>query len=84
MIDNTVDKMSEGKSEKPNLEPLFFDLRITKAYEEEDFHEMGRILRKQRKILEENTQEERTFSSYEKAISRDLSRRTPKSKQNND
>lgn len=64
-----------------NLKPLFFDLEIKKAHDDENLHELGRLLRAYRSFIypresnSENVNDVKEYSPGEKALLRALNRR---------
>ncbi|KXB05625.1 hypothetical protein AKJ50_00430 [candidate division MSBL1 archaeon SCGC-AAA382A13] len=68
-----------------NLPNIFFDLELEKAYQLEDFHEIGRLLRNHKTFftdeIEQQLDIDHYYSNSEKAILRNLSRRNSSKKE---
>lgn len=76
--------MSWDKSKLLGLGALFFDLRLEEAHKSGDIHEIGRLLRNYRNFVmpKKESDKFRYESASEKAIRRNMTRRTSKDRKN--
>ncbi len=76
--------MAWNKPKLLGLEALFFDLRLEKASKSEDIHEVGRLLRNYRNFVMPKKEIDKVSyeSASEKAIRRNMTRRSSKDRRN--